>query len=150
MIGYQSCTDAVVRASLPRADALHHLRIEHFLRLLELVHEAAFATVTFASAKHHARRLRTLSDRLHRALRERQHERERREREKRENCHNAIVRRLTVSSPRTGDFVTKHHKNNCNVASLPRSSQHALDTKDTAPAYKFKLNSNGEDLLKFN
>jgi hypothetical protein len=88
VIGYQSCTDAVVRASLPRADALHHLRIEHFLRLLELVHEAAFATVTFASAKHHARRFRTLSDRLHRALRERQHERERREREKRENCHN--------------------------------------------------------------
>lgn len=149
MIGYQSCTDAVVRASLPRADALHHLRIEHFLRLLELVHEAAFATVTFASAKHHARRFRTLSDRLHRALRERQHERERREREKRENCHNRHRAATHSFVAAKGDF-TKHIKNNRNVASLPRSSQHALHTKDTAPAYKFKLNSNGEDLLKFN
>ena len=99
VIGYQSCTDAVVRASLPRADALHHLRIEHFLRLLELVHEAPFASVTFAAAKHHTRRFRTLSDRLY-LVRERYHERERREREKREMCHHPFS-----SSCEVGDFL---------------------------------------------
>ena len=98
MIRYQTCTVAAVRASLPRADALHHLRIEHFLRLLELVHEAPFASVTFAAAKHHTRRFRTLSDRLY-LVRERYHERERREREKREMCHHQ-----DSSSCDVGDF----------------------------------------------
>jgi hypothetical protein len=124
----------VVRASLPRADALHHLRIEHFLRLLELVHEAAFATVTFASAKHHARRFRTLSDRLHRALRERQHERKRREREKRENCHNRHRAATHSFVAAKGDF-TKHIKNNRtgNVASLCSFTAHSQVSMHSTP-----------------
>lgn len=123
MIRYQTCTVAAVRASLPRADALHHLRIEHFLRLLELVHEAPFASVTFAAAKHHTRRFRTLSDRLY-LVRERYHERERREREKREMCHHQ-----DSSSCDVGDFLMGGRP--MKVNSQEKDSQHALDTKDS-------------------